>query len=165
VNWCLKSSTPIRQNTILEPERHSTLRSKKSHFEPSTTTRNYLASSPNWVARLVWLCALYGPLKTPLKSRCKARLGRDFSNMPDIDPAALSRPSISTTPILPPKTISAPASNAPKVSKSNHVPARIDLEPLYTALKSAIGEYWGTYKESISLFVMGQYMICLYLIT
>jgi len=29
------------------------------------------------------------------------------------------------------------------------------FEPLYTALKSAIGEHWGTYKESISLFVMG----------
>jgi hypothetical protein len=76
--------------------------------------------------------------------------------MPDIDPAALSRPSvISTTPILPPKTISASSQSAPKVSKSNHVPARIDLEPLYTALKLAIGEHWATYKESISLFVMG----------
>jgi transcriptional coactivator HFI1/ADA1 len=76
--------------------------------------------------------------------------------MPDIDPAALSRPSvISTTPILPPKTISASVPSAPKVSKSNHVPARIDLEPLYTALKLAIGDHWGAYKESISLFVMG----------
>jgi transcriptional coactivator HFI1/ADA1 len=78
--------------------------------------------------------------------------------MPDIDPAALSRPSISTTPILPPKTINASASNVPKVSKSNHVPPRIDLEPLYTALKSAIGEHWGTYKAAISLFVMGSYI-------
>jgi transcriptional coactivator HFI1/ADA1 len=76
--------------------------------------------------------------------------------MPDIDPAALSRPSIiSTTPILPPKTISASSQIIPKVSKSNHVPARVDLEPLYTALKLAIGEHWATYKESISLFVMG----------
>jgi len=76
--------------------------------------------------------------------------------MPDIDPAALSRPSgISTTPILPPKTISSSATSAPKISKVNHIPARIDLEPLYTALKQAIGEHWGTYKESISLFVMG----------
>ena len=80
--------------------------------------------------------------------------------MPDIDPAALSRPSvISTTPIPPPKTISALAQSAPKVSKSNHVPVRIDLEPLYTALKIAIGEHWATYKESISLFVMGKYII------
>ncbi|KAH8820945.1 transcriptional regulator of RNA polII, SAGA, subunit-domain-containing protein [Xylogone sp. PMI_703] len=77
--------------------------------------------------------------------------------MPDIDPAALSQPSvISTTPILPPKTINAPTPSSQKVSKSSHVPPRIDLEPLYTALKQAIGENWGTYKESISLFVMGQ---------
>lgn len=75
--------------------------------------------------------------------------------MPDIDinPANLSR--ISTTPILPPKTISASAPSAPKVSKSYNVPARIDLEPLYTALKNAIGEHWTTYKTSISLFVIG----------
>lgn len=77
--------------------------------------------------------------------------------MPDIDPAALSRPAISTTPILPPKTISSAASITPKVAKISAVPPRIDLEPLYTALKQAIGEQWGTYKESISLFVMGMY--------
>jgi len=35
----------------------------------------------------------------------------------------------------------------------------MDLEPLYTALKAAVGEHWGTYKEAISLFVMGQYNI------
>jgi len=76
--------------------------------------------------------------------------------MPDIDPAALNRPSItSSTPILPPKTLSIVPPPAPKVSKSNHVPPRIDLEPLYTALKSAIGEYWGIYKDAVTLFVMG----------
>jgi transcriptional coactivator HFI1/ADA1 len=79
--------------------------------------------------------------------------------MPDIDPAALSRPSIiSTTPILPPKSILSTAPSVPKISKAQHIPARIDLEPLYTALKIAIGEHWGTYKESISLFVMGKYI-------
>ncbi|KAH8602195.1 transcriptional regulator of RNA polII, SAGA, subunit-domain-containing protein [Bisporella sp. PMI_857] len=76
--------------------------------------------------------------------------------MPDIDPAALSRPIISTTPILPPKSIASLAASAPKVSKAVVIPARIDLEPLYTALKFAIGEHWATYKECISLFVMGQ---------
>ena len=73
----------------------------------------------------------------------------------DIDPTALSR-TISTTPILPPKTISSSAPSVAKISsKSGHVPQRIDLEPLYTALKAAIGDEWGTYKEAISLFVMG----------
>lgn len=75
----------------------------------------------------------------------------------DIDPTALSRPAISTTPILPPKTISSSVPAVPKSSsKAGHVPQRIDLEPLYTALKIAIGEHWATYKEAISLFVMGQ---------
>ena len=77
----------------------------------------------------------------------------------DIDPTALSRPGISTTPILPPKTINSSAPSVPKTSsKTGYVPQRIDLEPLYTALKVAIGDHWGTYKESISLFVMGKYM-------
>jgi transcriptional coactivator HFI1/ADA1 len=78
--------------------------------------------------------------------------------MPDIDPAALSRPSlISTTPILPPKISTIPVPQTVKTSKSNHVPARIDLEPLYTALKAAIGEYWNTYKDAVSGFVMGEF--------
>ncbi|TVY62758.1 Transcriptional coactivator HFI1/ADA1 [Lachnellula suecica] len=79
--------------------------------------------------------------------------------MPDLalDPAALSR--ISTTPILPPKTISAGAqlqNAAPKPVKQSHIPPRIDLEPLYAALKQAIGEHWGTYKDSLGLFILGQ---------
>lgn len=74
----------------------------------------------------------------------------------NIDPAALSR-AMSTTPILPPKTIGASAPGIVKPSKALHVPPRIDLEPLYMALKAAVGDNWGSYKESISLFVMGMY--------
>ncbi|KAF2147407.1 uncharacterized protein K452DRAFT_217310 [Aplosporella prunicola CBS 121167] len=33
---------------------------------------------------------------------------------------------------------------------------RIDIEPLYTALKAQIGEHWGAYKEAVSLFVLGR---------
>jgi hypothetical protein len=33
---------------------------------------------------------------------------------------------------------------------------RIDLEPLYTALKATIGENWAAYKEAISLFILGK---------
>lgn len=75
--------------------------------------------------------------------------------MPDIDPAALSRPSIQlSTPILATKSITV---SAPKVIKTSQIiPARIDLEPLYAALKGAIGnEQWPTYKETISKFVVG----------
>lgn len=77
--------------------------------------------------------------------------------MPDIDPAALSRPSVtnkSPTPVLPTKPLTA-TTPVQKSAKFNHVPPRIDLEPLYMAVKSAIGDNWGIYKESIGLFLMG----------
>ncbi|KAF4455669.1 transcriptional coactivator HFI1/ADA1 [Fusarium austroafricanum] len=79
--------------------------------------------------------------------------------MPDIDPAALSRPSVSlSTPILSNKTLAGSVSGAPKIAKSSQIiPTRIDLEPLYTALKAAIGnEIWATYKEATSEFLIGR---------
>ncbi|SPJ77792.1 related to transcriptional coactivator HFI1 [Fusarium torulosum] len=79
--------------------------------------------------------------------------------MPDIDPAALSRPSVSlTTPILSNKTLGGSLSGVPKIAKSSQIiPARIDLEPLYTALKAAVGnEKWAIYKESTSEFLTGR---------
>ena len=79
--------------------------------------------------------------------------------MPDIDPAALSRPLISTTPILPPKSLLSLGQSAQKASKSVVIPARIDLEPFHTALKIAIGEHWATYRECITLFVLGSFRI------
>ncbi|KAI1081070.1 transcriptional regulator of RNA polII, SAGA, subunit-domain-containing protein [Whalleya microplaca] len=77
--------------------------------------------------------------------------------MPDIDPAALSRPSVSlSTPVLKSITVSAPT--AQKITKTSQIiPARIDLEPLYAALKSAIGtEQWNIYKDSTTQFVLGR---------
>ena len=78
--------------------------------------------------------------------------------MPDIDPAALSRqdsisqPSTSLVINKPNAPSVAPAQKAQKAP--NTVP-RIDLEPLYTSLKTAIGDQWGKYKEATSLFVLG----------
>ena len=81
--------------------------------------------------------------------------------MVDIDPAALSRPSVSvSTPILQNKTInvSAPSLHKP-VKTSQLIPARIDLEPIYTALKVSIGaEQWVVYKETITNFLIGTHM-------
>lgn len=76
--------------------------------------------------------------------------------MPDIDPAALSRPSVSlTTPVLSSKTI-AVAPGSLKAKTSQIIPARIDIEPLYTALKQAIGsEQWVAYKEALTQFMIG----------
>ncbi|EFZ00650.1 transcriptional regulator of RNA polII, SAGA, subunit family protein [Metarhizium robertsii] len=79
--------------------------------------------------------------------------------MPDIDPAALSRPAVSlSTPTLSNKTLSitAPGSGKP-VKTSQIIPARIDLEPVYSALKGAIGgEKWLVYKESTTEFLTGR---------
>ena len=80
--------------------------------------------------------------------------------MPDIDPAALSR----SDPILPPSgtptiTTKSLATSAPaiqKPAKTINTAQRIDLEPLYTSLRAAIGEHWAGYKEAISLFVLGK---------
>ncbi|KAM0643457.1 hypothetical protein ACHAQF_002401, partial [Verticillium nonalfalfae] len=79
--------------------------------------------------------------------------------MPDIDPAALSRPAIGlTTPVLSNKSITVSAPGTLKTGKTSQIiPARIDLEPLYTALKQAIGvEHWAIYKESLTQFLIGR---------
>jgi transcriptional coactivator HFI1/ADA1 len=77
--------------------------------------------------------------------------------MPDIDPAALSRPAVAlSTPTLSSKSLSITATSTQKPKASQIIPARIDLEPLYTALKAAIGsEQWAAYKESTSNFFLG----------
>lgn len=77
--------------------------------------------------------------------------------MPDIDPAALSRPAVGvSTPVLSSKTLSGSFSSATKPVKSSQIPARIDLEPLYTELKAAVGlEQWLIYKEATTEFLVG----------
>jgi transcriptional coactivator HFI1/ADA1 len=82
-------------------------------------------------------------------------------NMVDINPAALSRPSISlSTPILSNKTINVSVPSLQKAPKSSQlIPARIDLEPIYTALKSVIGaEGWAIYKEATTQFLIGMFI-------
>ncbi|KAL6859654.1 transcriptional regulator of RNA polII, SAGA, subunit domain-containing protein [Trichoderma novae-zelandiae] len=79
--------------------------------------------------------------------------------MPDIDPAALSRPAVSvSTPVLSTKTLTLTAPGSQKAVKtSQFIPSRIDLEPLYTALKAAISpEQWLIYKESTTEFLTGR---------
>ncbi len=79
--------------------------------------------------------------------------------MPDIDPAALSRPDPIAT-INPSNTSLSKANGVSaiptqKAAKPASTAQRIDLEPLYTSLKAAIGDNWAKYKEAISLFVLG----------
>lgn len=81
--------------------------------------------------------------------------------MPDIDPAALSRPgpavtSSTSTPLPPLKAISTTTPASSKPTKTISIGQRIDLEPIYTSLKQSIGtDNWPSYKEAISLFVLG----------
>ncbi|KAL8802337.1 MAG: hypothetical protein Q9200_006615 [Gallowayella weberi] len=82
--------------------------------------------------------------------------------MPDIDhvhPAALSRSDSIALSIPNPLTLSktnGPAGpSSSKAQKTTNAAQRIDLEPLYTNLKLAIGDHWGKYKEAISLFILG----------
>lgn len=80
--------------------------------------------------------------------------------MPDIDPAALSRSDSISGPVPVPLTLKVNGTSLPasqKASKSANAAQRIDLEPLYTSLKAAVGELWGQYKEAVSLFLLGMY--------
>jgi hypothetical protein len=36
-------------------------------------------------------------------------------------------------------------------------PQRIDLEPIYTALKQAIGDKMGLYRDSVGAYMMGEF--------
>lgn len=81
--------------------------------------------------------------------------------MPDIDPAALSRPANLSTPVITTKTLNLSGAGTVKISKSQVIPQRIDLEPLYTALKAAISpEHWLPYKEAATEFLIGIYFPC-----
>ncbi|KAI9805283.1 MAG: transcriptional coactivator hfi1/ADA1 [Piccolia ochrophora] len=79
--------------------------------------------------------------------------------MPDIDPAALTRvgsgSTATLTPLPPTKSLSTPSASSQKPAKTVSMGQRIDLEPMYTALKAAVGENWLPYKEAISLFILG----------
>ena len=83
--------------------------------------------------------------------------------MPDIDPAALSRSDFVVT--AHPSSLSLSKVNGvsalptQKAIRTVSTAQRIDLEPLYTSLKSAIGDNWGKYKETISLFVLGMLFV------
>ena len=79
--------------------------------------------------------------------------------MPDLslDPSTLS--VIAPSALTPSKngSLQQSLSKAPKAATTA---PRIDLEPIYTGLKAAIGEHWAKYKESVGLFVIGKDTPC-----
>ncbi|KAF2495124.1 hypothetical protein BU16DRAFT_561428 [Lophium mytilinum] len=62
-----------------------------------------------------------------------------------------------STPIISSKSLPTAAPAVKPVGKPTVTAPRIDLEPLYTALKSAVGDTdWTIYKEAIRCFVIGE---------
>ncbi|OJJ04565.1 hypothetical protein ASPVEDRAFT_54703 [Aspergillus versicolor CBS 583.65] len=72
-----------------------------------------------------------------------------------IDPAALSRTDSASATVTSSKT-TAPNGIIPKSTKALISVPRLDLEPIYTELKAAIGHRWTEYKEATTLFLLGQ---------
>ena len=69
----------------------------------------------------------------------------------NMNPADLTLPTISPT--LTSKNLPTPQSSAQKNGKTP-VP-RVDLEPIYTQLKLALGDGWADYKAAVNMFVLG----------
>lgn len=76
-----------------------------------------------------------------------------------MNPADLS---IAISPTLTTKTPVTPSST---LNKHGKIPIpRIDLEPIYSQLKAALGDQWTEYKAAINAFTLGTYLICALLI-
>ncbi|KAG2414214.1 hypothetical protein HFD88_003405 [Aspergillus terreus] len=73
-----------------------------------------------------------------------------------IDPAALSRTDSPSNAISSSKGAAPTAPSTQKSTKALISVPRLDLEPIYTELKAAIGDNWAEYKEAITLFLLGQ---------
>ncbi|CAG7999728.1 unnamed protein product [Penicillium salamii] len=71
-----------------------------------------------------------------------------------IDPAALSRNDSASNAI---KGTAPNGSASLKSSRALISVPRLELEPVYTDLKAAIGDKWAEYKEATALFLLGQY--------
>jgi len=71
-----------------------------------------------------------------------------------IDPAALSRTDSASATITSSKS-TAPNGITHKSTKALISVPRLDLEPIYTELKAAIGPKWTEYKEATTLFLLG----------
>lgn len=72
-----------------------------------------------------------------------------------IDPAALSRTDSASTAVSTSKAVASTAATSQKSTKALISVPRLDLEPVYTELKVAIGDNWAEYKQSTTLFLLG----------
>lgn len=85
--------------------------------------------------------------------------------MPDIDPPSLHQLDPLQTSLNPsslslskPNAVSATAPPLkPSKASSASASQRVDIEPIYTNLKAAIGEHWAAYKEAVGKYVIGTF--------
>jgi transcriptional coactivator HFI1/ADA1 len=75
--------------------------------------------------------------------------------MMQIDPAALSRTDSASTSVSAAKPVISAAPATQKLTKALISVPRLDLEPIYTELKAAIGDNWADYKHNTTLFLLG----------
>lgn len=69
-----------------------------------------------------------------------------------MNPADLS---INTSALTGAKPVPAPLITT---QKNGRLPIpRVDLEPIYTQLKAALGDHWADYKAAISAFILGNF--------
>jgi hypothetical protein len=72
-----------------------------------------------------------------------------------IDPAALTGTESVSTTIPAVKSIPHAAPTTQKATKALISVPRLDLEPIYTELKIALGDNWVEYKQATALFLLG----------
>ncbi|KAL4917453.1 transcriptional regulator of RNA polII, SAGA, subunit-domain-containing protein [Aspergillus aurantiobrunneus] len=90
-----------------------------------------------------------------LRAACRASASLTSPTM-QIDPAALSRTDSASVGVTSSKNTAPNASTTQKSTKALISVPRLDLEPIYTELKAAIGDKWTEYKEATTLFLLGQ---------
>ncbi|KAL3457723.1 transcriptional regulator of RNA polII, SAGA, subunit-domain-containing protein [Aspergillus heterothallicus] len=85
---------------------------------------------------------------------------RAFASLPaptmQIDPAALSRTDSTSAAFSSSKSTAPSTSTTQKATKALISVPRLDLEPIYTELKAAVGDKWTEYKQATSDFLLGE---------
>lgn len=79
-----------------------------------------------------------------------AQFQRQDTSLPQLD-------GLTDTPTS--KTLQTPISAKAGGKNGGMAPPRIDTEPIYTALKAALGEGFGTYRDAVAGFVLGEWLV------
>lgn len=61
-----------------------------------------------------------------------------------------------SSPTLASRTLATPQSTVAALKNGRVVVPRVHLEPIYTTLKTALGDQWVGYKAAVNAFVLGR---------